>query len=218
MLIPLGNARPTYRTPFITVFIIIANIAAYIYQIGYDRSHEFRLAQIYGAVPYEITHFTDVSPFAEHTPYLPLIISLFLHAHLIHLLGNMLYFYTFGPNVEDIMGHWRFVLFYIFCGVVATLAFAFASFRSLVPLIGASGAIAGIMGAHFVAFPDARIRCLFFIFILPLPAIVVLLPWIIVQFSNLTSSHQSQVAWLAHIVGFLSGMFFVKKFKRGIWV
>lgn len=218
MLIPLGNARPTYRTPFITVFLIIANIGSYIYQMAYDRSHFYRLAQVYGAVPYELTHFSDVPPFAEHTPYLSLIVSLFLHANLLHLLGNMLYLYTFGPNVEDIMGHFRFILFYLFGGLIATIAFALASFRSLVPLIGASGAIAGVMGAHFIAFPGARIKCLFFIFIVPLPAVVVLLPWIIMQFANLTSSEQSQVAWLAHVVGFLSGMFLLKKFKKGIWL
>ena len=134
---------------------------------------------------------------------------------MIHIIGNMLYLSAFGPNLETRIGHFRFLILYFFSGVAATLLYAMVHYDSTIPLIGASGAVAGVMGAHFVACRKSRIRCLCLIFIRSLPASVVLLPWIVIQVVNISLSyHGSPVAWLAHIGGFGMGIFCIKKLLR----
>jgi len=216
LLIPLRSVRPLdrpFRTPIITILIILANIAAFTYQ-EYLNPNNIPLAYIYGAIPYELTHFKDQEPVSQLPIYLNIFISLFLHGGFLHIIGNMLYLYAFGPNVENAMGHLKFLIFYLLCGVIATLSFVAINFNSKIPLIGASGAIAGIMGAHLIAFPSARIKCLLLIFIVPLPAIIVIFPWIAIQFMNLMGEQQSNIAWIAHVGGFFAGMFLLRKFRR----
>lgn len=214
MLIPLKSVEPTRRIPVITILLIAANVTVFIYQRLISLLHGWDLAAIYGAVPYELTHIADLPPYTPYSPYLNLLIYMFMHGGFIHIIGNMLFLNTFGPNVEDIMGHIRFLVFYILCGVVSALVYIIPNFNSPFPLVGASGAIAGVMGAHLRALPGTRIKCLLLIFRITLPAIVILFPWILLQFFNVMTHIQSNVAWLAHIGGFLFGMFLVRKFQK----
>jgi membrane associated rhomboid family serine protease len=213
MLIPLKSLEPTRRTPIITILIIIANVAVFAYQKLFYISHGGDLSAIYGAIPYELTHFRDIYPPSPYTPYVSLITYMFMHGGFVHIIGNMLFFYAFATNLEDIMGHFRFLSFYIICGIISAVVYIIPNFNSPIPLIGASGAIAGVMGAHFRALPGTRISCLLIIFRITLPAIVILLPWIMLQFYNQMNQGQSSVAWLAHIGGFIFGLLFVRKFQ-----
>ena len=176
-------------------------------------------------MPRDIVTVIDAVPFfpviLPNLLHPSLITSLFLHdarvmeGGLIHIIGNMLYLSAFGPNLEARIGHFRFLTLYLFSGIAATLLYVMVHYDSTIPLIGASGAVAGVMGAHFVACRRSRIRCLCLIFIRSLPASVVLLPWIIIQVVNISLSyHGSPVAWLAHIGGFAMGIFCIKKLMR----
>ncbi len=148
---------------------------------------------------------------------------MFIHGGPLHLLGNMLYLWIFGNNVEDKLGHFRFLLFYLLCGSGAALTHLFINFNSPLPTIGASGAIAGILAAYLVLFPSARIVTIiplfFFIQIVELPAFLVIIFWFFLQLANgaaaLTASpYQGGIAWFAHVGGFLSGFFLIFFFRR----
>ena len=176
-------------------------------------------------MPRDIVTVIDTIPFfpviLPNLLHPSLITSLFLHdarvmeGGLIHIIGNMLYLSAFGPNLEARIGHFRFLILYLFSGVAATLLYVMVHYDSTIPLIGASGAVAGVMGAHFIVCRRSRIRCLCLIFIRSLPASVVLLPWLIIQVVNISLSyHGSPVAWLAHIGGFGMGIFCIKKLLR----
>lgn len=217
MLIPLRTDEPTRRIPFITIFLMAANMIVFAYQLasgtGLQVSHT--VVMRFGAIPYELTHMVDHPPLFPHSHYLSLLTYMFMHGGFVHIIGNMLFLNTFGPNLEDMMGHFKYFIFYILCGVVSAIVYVLPNFNSPVPLVGASGAIAGIMGAHLRALPGTRISCLlFFIIRIYVPAIVILFPWILLQFYNVGMGGESNVAWIAHIGGFLFGMFLVKKFKR----
>lgn len=212
-MIPIKDDNPTERFPLITVLIIAANVVAFFYQISlgsYGQYFVFRA----GLVPYELTHFRDLDP--PNVVPLPftLLSSLFLHGGVAHLVGNMLYLWIFGNNVEDSMGRKRFVFFYLLCGVLASLTQIVMSPSSRVPVIGASGAIAGILGGYIVLFPRARVLTLvpifFFIQIIKLPAVFVLGVWFLFQL--LSAGGGGGVAWFAHIGGFLMGAFLIRFF------
>jgi membrane associated rhomboid family serine protease len=213
MLIPLKTEEPTRTPPIITVLLIATNVAAFVYQKLSLIAHGSDVAAIYGAVPYELIHGVDLPPPSPYSPYLSLLTYMFMHGGFVHIIGNMLFLNTFGPNIEDIMGHVKFLLFYLLCGVVSVVVYVIPNFRSPVPLVGASGAIAGVMGAHLRALPGTRILCLLLILRITLPALVILFPWIVLQFYNLTMYGQSNIAWIAHIGGFIFGMFLVRKFQ-----
>jgi len=153
------------------------------------------------------------------------ITSIFLHGGWLHLLGNMLYLYIFGDNVEDRLGHFRYLLFYLLCGVFASIVQVLSAPDAWVPMVGASGAIAGVMGAYFCLFPYSRVVTLVFIFFfiefIEIPAFFFLLFWFVLQFLNGTLSFSSQsgaagggVAWWAHIGGFVAGILLLLVFKR----
>jgi len=211
MLIPLKTAEPTRKLPAVTMFLITVNVVVFVYQLLHGVN--FTAAK-YGAIPYELTHAVDKPPLFPYSHYLSLLAYMFMHGGFLHIIGNMLFLNTFGPNVEDIMGHFRFLIFYILCGLVSVLVYVIPNFRSGIPLVGASGAIAGVMGAHLRALPGTRILCLFFIFRVMLPAVVILLPWMLLQFANVMMREQSNVAFIAHIGGFIFGMFMVRKFEK----
>ena len=227
MFIPLGSLPSndqSAKKPRGVQFLILANITVFIYQL-YLYYGDISLAMRHGAVPREVVTVSHVIPFfpiiLPNLLHPSLITSLFLHdvrileGGFIHIIGNMLYLSAFGPNLEDRIGHLKFLCLYLFSGVVATLLYVLVNYSSDIPLIGASGAVAGVMGAHFIACRKSRIRCLFLIFIRPLPASVVLLPWMIIQVLNVSFSyHGTPVAWLAHIGGFGMGIFFIRKFQR----
>jgi membrane associated rhomboid family serine protease len=211
MLIPLRTDEPTRTPSIITALLIASNVVVFVYQFarGIDLT-----ARTYGAIPSELIYMEDKPPLFPYSHYLSLLAYMFMHGGFVHIIGNMLFLNTFGPNVEDIMGHFKFLLFYLLCGVVSALVYVIPNFRSVVPLVGASGAIAGVMGAHLRALPGTRILCLLLIFRIRLPAVVILFPWILLQFYNLGISGQSNIAWIAHIGGFIFGMFFVRKFQK----
>ena len=210
--------------PRVVQCLIFVNLSICVYQLClyYD---DISFMMRHGAVPRDIVTVVDVVPFfpviLPNLLHPSLITSFFLHdarvmeGGLIHIIGNMLYLSAFGPNLEARIGHFRFLILYLFSGVFATLLYVMVHYDSTIPLIGASGAVAGVMGAHFVACRESHIRCLCLIFIRFLPASVVLLPWIVIQVVNISLSyHGSPVAWLAHIGGFAMGIFCIKKLLR----
>ena len=214
MLIPLKTDEPTRKLPIITILLMATNMVAFAYQLVYGTQ---LTAVKYGAIPYEL-FYGDTPPLFPYSHYLSLLTYMFLHGGFVHIIGNMLFLNTFGPNVEDLMGHFKFLIFYILCGVVSALVYILPNFNSRIPLVGASGAIAGVMGAHIRALPGTRIVCLLFFMIrITLPAIAILFPWILLQFYNVGMGGQSNVAWLAHIGGFFLGVFLVRKFQSN-WI
>jgi len=184
--------------------LIVVNILIFLFEFSLDPYSRNALIATYGLVP---DHFAVTNIFT----------SMFLHGGWLHVLGNMWFLWIFGDNVEDILGHGKFLLFYLMCGVAAALAQVLASPFSRVPMIGASGAIAGVMGAYMVKFPRARILTfvilIFFFFTFEVPAWVMLIYWFVLQlfggFDSITASQYSQgggTAFLAHVGGFLTGM------------
>jgi membrane associated rhomboid family serine protease len=221
-MIPLKDRNPTKRFPIITIFLIATNILIFFYQISLG----IRLEGFYykfSVIPSHIVeslHSEIFRPFIFAT----LFTSLFLHEGWLHLGGNMLYLWVFGDNVEDKLGHGRFFIFYLICGVAATALHIFIDPASTVPTIGASGAISGVLGAYILMFPRARVLTLIPIFIfiqlLELPAFIVLGFWFVLQFFNgilslgYASSGMRGVAWWAHIGGFIAGLLLVIPFKK----
>ena len=211
-MIPLRDVIPSRTTPFITVTLIVLNSLAFLYEILLpDRQLRLLLLE-YGVIP---------AAFAWPT----MLTSMFLHANWLHIAGNMLYLWIFGDNVEDRFGHGRFLVFYLLCGTVAALVQVAVSPDSTVPTIGASGAIAGVMGAYFVLYPHSRVLALIplLIFwpIVEIPAVFFLGFWFLLQlvsgFGSLALTQQTQgggVAFWAHVAGFLAGLAGVVIFRR----
>jgi len=218
-MLPLRDENPTEIFPLVTISLIGINVLIFFYELslGY-RVDEF--VQAFGAVPYEIIHGIDLPPLGVFPVRLNLLTSMFLHGGWVHLLGNMLYLWIFGNNVEDSMGHLRFLIFYLLCGSVAGLTQILFSPQSTIPLIGASGAIAGILGGYIILFPHAQILTLiilgYFVRIVRLPAIMVLGMWIVLQLfqemASLAVRVPGGVAWFAHIGGFVVGLLLIKIF------
>jgi membrane associated rhomboid family serine protease len=210
-MIPLRDVIPSRTTPFVTMTIIGINALAFVYELSLgDATDSFLFS--FGLVP---AFFSWVTVFT----------SMFLHGGLLHFGGNMLYLWIFGDNVEDRMGHGRFVAFYLLCGVAAALAQAMFSPDSTVPMVGASGAIAGVMGAYFVLYPHSRIVTLLpfiFIQIIEVPAIFFLGIWFLMQFlsgvgsiaATLRGEPGGGIAFWAHVAGFLAGFIGVFIFRR----
>jgi len=218
-MIPLKDTIPSRTFPFINYVLIGVNIYCFLYQLSLGYSLE-KFIYTWGVVPLRITTLHG-DPFHILMTF---ITSIFLHGGWLHLLGNMLYLYIFGDNVEDRLGHFRYLLFYLLCGVFASIVQVLSAPYARVPMVGASGAIAGVMGAYFCLFPYARVVTLVFIFFfiefIEIPAFFFLLFWFILQFLNGTLSFSSQsgaaggVAWWAHIGGFVAGILLLLVFKR----
>jgi membrane associated rhomboid family serine protease len=217
-MIPLRSETPRRTFPIVNLLLILANIAVFIYQLTLPPRAGNQLVMQYGLVPARaeqaLAH--PGTPGAALGPALvPLVTSMFLHGGFLHILGNMLFLYVFGGNVEDALGHGRYLGFYFICGIGSGLAQMLLNWGSKLPSIGASGAISGVMGAYIVLFPTARILTLipllFFFFTMRIPALIILGYWFIIQFlsgiSTLGQINQGGVAWWAHIGGFLLGMF-----------
>ncbi len=217
MLLPLKDDNPTSSFPFVTIGIILANGFIFYHQLTLDFAAQQRLVFQWGAIPYqilkgEIIHIPPVIPVP-----LTLFSSMFLHGGFFHLFGNMLYLWIFGNNIEDVLGHFRFFLFYLVCGLGAGTTQILSDPNSTVPMIGASGAIGGILGAYLLLFPGARIVTLIFIFIfikiVRIPALIVLGFWFFIQLLSVGGGAISNVAFFAHIGGFLVGLVLVKLFQ-----
>jgi membrane associated rhomboid family serine protease len=211
-MLPLRVENRASRFAFVKIFLVIANIAIFIYQLSLG-SADMLFIWKYAVVPKTLISFDPVHQSSTLFPPLTLISSMFLHGGLWHLLGNMLFLWIFGDNIEDKLGHIRFFFFYIICGILASVVQVVTAPFSELPLIGASGAIAGVMGAYFLRFPRTRVWTLvivfFFIRIIRVPAIVFLGLWLIFQIlvgAPMLGSSGGGVAYFAHIGGFLCGM------------
>ena len=211
-MIPLRDVIPSRTVPVITVTIIILNALAWFYELALPRDVLPAFLQVYGVVPADFAGFT-------------LLTSMFLHGSWMHVIGNMWYLWIFGDNIEDRMGHGRFIVFYLLCGIVAALGQVAMDPESTLPTIGASGAIAGVMGAYFVLYPQSRVLTLiplFFYFeIIELPAILLLGFWFLMQLVSAgaiavtASSHgQGGVAFMAHVAGFAIGAISIFLFRK----
>jgi membrane associated rhomboid family serine protease len=218
LLLPLKDDNPTSSFPFVTIGLILANGLVFYHQITLDAAEGQRFISQWGALPYQII-YGEVLHDAPLIPIpLTLFSSMFLHGGFLHLFGNMLYLWIFGNNIEDALGHFRFFLFYLVCGLLAAAVQIFSAPDLTVPMIGASGAIAGILGGYLLLFPRARVLTLFFIIIfiklIRIPAIIILGFWFIIQLLG-AGTAATNVAFFAHIGGFISGLILVKLFQPG---
>ncbi len=217
MFLPLKDDNPTSTFPFITLGLILANGLVFYHQMSLDFVESQNFIFKWGAIPYQIHHGKVLREFPEIPLPLTIFSSMFLHGGFLHIFGNMLYLWIFGNNIEDTLGHLRFLLFYLVCGLVAGLAQVFSNPESTVPMIGASGAVAGVLGAYLILFPGARILTLFFIFIfiklIRLPALFVLGFWFFIQLLGVWGGSISNVAFFAHVGGFVAGLILVKAFQ-----
>jgi membrane associated rhomboid family serine protease len=219
--IPLRDENPTVRLPAATIALIAVNLAAW----AMELVHGIDLAVLdYGAIPAWVLHGVREGPIRlpgigrallhqEVPPPWTVLTSMFLHGGWMHLIGNMWFLWIFGDNVEEAMGRARFVAFYLLCGLLAAVVQVLASARSTVPMVGASGAIAGVLGAYLILFPRAPIRCLWvliiFVTTVSVPAWALLGLWFLSQFFVPTGSG---VAWMAHVGGFVAGLALVRVF------
>lgn len=218
MFIPIRDDAPTVRTPFVTVALIAANVLVFIYTY-FQGSEGFQLLIYqFGYIPAEFVHKVELTPFASASPYLTAVTSMFLHGGWLHLIGNMLFMWIFGNNVEDYLGHGKFLVFYLVAGLAAVALFTAFDPDSQMPLVGASGAIAGVMGAYVVLQPHAKVTVLiifFFIQFVTIPAKVVLGIWFALQLimslnDKVTGVSGGGVAWIAHVGGFVFGWILLK--------
>jgi membrane associated rhomboid family serine protease len=206
-MFPLRDTQRSYSKPVVTVLLIVINILVFLFEFSLDDYQLNHFISHYGLVPY---HFHISNVFT----------SMFLHGGWLHVLGNMWFLWIFGDNIEDILGHGKFLLFYLLCGMAAAFLQVFFNLGSSVPMVGASGAIAGVMGAYMVKFPHARILTgvliIFFITTFEVPAWLMLIYWFALQifggFDAITESQYSQgggTAFFAHVGGFIAGMILV---------
>ena len=230
-MIPLRDVNPTHRRPYVTYALVALNLIAFTVWQGFPVTNpttpaEREVVACYGAWPFELSRLEELPFLAvgcdNHSVLLSLFTSMFLHANLLHIGGNMLFLWIFGNNVEDRMGHVMFLLFYLAAGVVAAYTQVLPEPDAQIPLIGASGAIAGTLGAYIVLYPRARILTLvmfFFITFIELPAIVVLGIWFALQFFSGVGElrlpgESAGVAFFAHMGGFVFGVIVAFLFYR----
>ncbi len=216
-MFPLKDDNPSNSAPVVTVALIVLNALFFVYQISLEAggADGARAGQAFidefGLVPCRLTGACRVGPELP-SPILTIFTSMFMHGGLFHIGGNMLYLWIFGNNVEDTLGHGRYLLFYLLSGVAAALAQTAVGPSSMVPMVGASGAVSGVLGAYLLLFPHAHVTTLiilgFFFRLVQIPAMVVLGFWIVLQVLNGLGSFGSSggVAFFAHIGGFLVGM------------
>jgi membrane associated rhomboid family serine protease len=232
-MIPLKDDVAGRSHPVVTVALIAANVLMFFYQLSMGLASDPRAAQAarelifeFGVIPCRLTG-SCLAPGDFPPPLLTVFSSMFMHGGLFHVGGNMLYLWIFGDNVEDTLGHGRFVLFYLAAGVAAAAAQVAVHPASTVPMVGASGAVSGVLGAYLLLFPRARVLTLltigFFIRFIYIPAVVVLGFWIVVQFLNGLLTYRNLaggqeaggVAWFAHIGGFLAGIMLLFVLRPG---
>ena len=206
MIFPIKVTQPSYSKPTVTVLLIVANVLVFL--------HEFWLQMV---DPYSLNHFMTLYSFRPaYFHFSNIFTSMFVHANWIHVIGNMLFLWVFGDNVEDILGHGKYLLFYLLCGMAAAIGQMAIDPFSRVPMVGASGAIAGVMGAYLVKFPRSRVVMLFwffFFFTFDLPAWFMLIYWFALQFfggvGSIAEVSQGGTAFFAHVGGFVAGIVLV---------
>lgn len=223
-MIPLKDDTPRYSTPYVNYFLLALNTLVFLCMwLGVPAPAQ-QVVNVFGFHPYRVTALISGSPSVTAAmAFIPVLTAMFIHASWLHLISNMWVLYIFGDNVEDHLGHFGYLVFYLLSGVAAMLVHTFFNATSHVPSVGASGAIAGVMGAYFVLFPSARVLTLvpfLFVFFLWLPAWIVLGYWFVVQFlsgaaTSIAYSSQTGgggIAFWAHVGGFVAGIAMIKLF------
>ncbi len=220
-MIPLHDDNPTRTKPILTVLLIAANVLVFMYQISLGPRAGQAFVYQYGAIPAVVLGARSLpDQLVAIPPVLSLVTSMFLHGGFMHLIGNMLYLWIFGNNIEDAMGRARFLVFYVLCGFAASFLHILSNVSSVIPAIGASGAISGILGAYLLLYPHAQVLTLIplgiFTRLMYIPAGIVLGLWFVFQLisGSLSGGAGGGVAWWAHVGGFVAGMVLVGLFKR----
>jgi membrane associated rhomboid family serine protease len=227
-VIPIGDDNRGRRSrPVVVIALILMNLAVFLYELslqGQGGDALTRFIYAYGAVPLELRHLQDLPPDIPYPVWVTAFTSMFLHGSWIHIGGNMLFLWIFGDNVEDVMGHVKFLIFYLLCGLGAVALQVGVDVSSVQPMIGASGAISGVLAAYLLLFPGGRVRVLvflgFFVTILALPALIVIGFWIVLQFISgigtlgPDTATTDGVAYFAHIGGFIVGLLTVFMFSN----
>ena len=218
-MFPIKDDNPTESRPYVTCALIGLNILIFFYQIGLEENIRTSLIFEYGFKPSQL--FSNANSMnLKQSSLLTIFTSMFLHGGLFHLLGNMLFLWIYGNNVEDSMGHIKFLIFYLLCGLAASLLQAIVSFDSSIPMIGASGAVSGVLSAYFLLYPKARVLTLvvllIFITFIRIPAGLLIGFWFLSQIINayFNDPNSPGVAWYAHIGGFLMGLLLIPFFKK----
>lgn len=221
LFLPLYDDNPTRRTPVVTIALVALCVLVFFWQLSLGPRGEQAAVYSFGVVPAVLFGYADLpAPLRVIPPSLSIVTSMFMHGGVLHLAGNMLYLWIFGNNVEDSMGRGRFVVFYLLCGTAAALAQAIAHPTSDIPMLGASGAIGGVLGAYLVLHPRANVGVLFWFIIIvrivTVPAVLVLGVWFLGQIlSGLsTPTTGGGVAFWAHVGGFVAGVLLIPFFKR----
>jgi hypothetical protein len=221
-MIPIRDDTPRFSTPFVTYFIIALNTLVFLFELSVSQQGRGALNGLiyhFGVVPLRFDHILAAWPASSLTGlFLPIVTSMFLHASWLHLIGNMWFLWIFGDNIEDYLGHFSYLLFYLVCGFAAAVTHILLNAGSRLPSVGASGAIAGVMGAYFVLYPKARVMMWFPpIFFFHLPAWLVLGYWFFMQFLSgaatsiaETSQTNGGIAFWAHVGGFVAGIVLIK--------
>lgn len=218
-MIPLRDINPTERFAIITFCLIALNIAVFVFELAIGDKAGNLFVESFALIPERL--FSDHHPAGNAVPAVVTVFtSMFIHGGFLHIAGNMLYLWIFGNNIEDATGRLRFIIFYLMCGVFAAYAHAYMNRDSVIPMIGASGAISGVLGAYLLLYPRARVVTLvffgFYVRTIEVPAMAVLGFWFLLQFLNalLSSGSAGGVAWYAHVAGFISGMLLIGIFKQ----
>jgi membrane associated rhomboid family serine protease len=222
-MIPLRDDQPSFSTPFINYFLIVLNVLVFMWELSVGHRALNGFLMEFGVIPrHTIAVLTGQSYDGPATAILPIFTAMFLHGSFVHVGGNMLFLWIFGDNVEDYLGHFRYLLFYLMSGVAASVTHILLNADSRAPVIGASGAIAGVMGAYFIVYPKARVLVWFPpIFFFHVPAWLMLGYWFLVNFLSGTATSISEttqpsngIAFWAHVGGFVAGILMIKVFRE----
>jgi len=219
-MLPIRDDQPRYSTPWVTYFLIGLNLLIYLFEAALDPRSLQLLVREFGVVPAHLARLLSGAPeYSLMAVVLPFFTSLFLHGGWMHVIGNMWFLFIFGDNVEDYLGHFKYLVFYLLTGVLAMGTHVAMNPHSTAPALGASGAIAGVLGAYFVLYPRARVLTWFFVFVLWVPAWIILGYWFVLNFLSGTATalavqrqNMGGVAFWAHVGGFVSGALLVKVF------
>ena len=206
-MFPIRDTQPSYSKPVVTVFLIVINLLVFLYEFSLDGYSQNEFVATYALVP-------------EHFQFINILTSMFLHGGWMHVLGNMWFLWIFGDNIEDILGHGKYLVFYLVCGMAAALGQMIIDPFSRVPMVGASGAIAGVMGAYLIKFPRSRILTFafifFFVWTFEVPAWLMLIYWFGIQLLSgvgsisYTQASQGGTAFFAHVGGFVAGIILIR--------
>jgi membrane associated rhomboid family serine protease len=221
-MLPLKDDQPRYSTPWVNGFLIGINLLIFLFEATLTPSGLNQLFDQFSLIPSHVLSFLSGSPhYSFPQVVIPFFSSMFLHENLMHVLGNMWFLYIFGDNVEDYLGHFKYLLFYLICGVLADSTQIAIFPHSRIGMVGASGAIAGVLGAYFILYPRARVLTWFFVFVLYIPAWFVLGEWFVLQFlggaQSLSVAHGKDVGGIAvwaHVGGFVAGAIMIKLFPQ----